>query len=285
MAPVESLRGYVNTWDCDENDHLNVQFYFRFFEDASAHFQALCGVRASGRHRPPVRHVRYHRELRSNDAIRIESLLAADAGAGRPGVVHMMYATGSGTLAATCLEDCGTFGDDLVAALARHESAMPESAVPRSLEPGPAAIAGGDSGRGRVTLRSRVRAGDCGPDGVIEDWPFVGRNSDAAAHFWDLVGIDRPWLDRHGRGRVAVEMKLTRLGDLRHGDLMHVASRPMAVARSTVSFENRFVASDTGEVAATIQLTALTMNLTTRRAEPFPDETRAAIEARIAEGL
>jgi len=31
-----------------------------------------------------------------------------------------------------------------------------------------------------------------------------------------------------------------------------------------------------------IQLTALTMNLTTRRAEPLPDETRAIIEARIA---
>lgn len=284
MAPVESLRGYVNTWDCDENDHLNVQFYFRFFEDASVHFQSLCGVPASARRRPTVRHVRYHRELRSNDAIRIDSQFVADTGSSQPGVVHMMYATGSGTLAATCLEDCSGFGDNLLAALARHESTMPESAAPRSLGPGPASIAG-DAAIGRVTLRSRVRAEDCRPDGVIEDWPFVGRNSDAAAHFWDLVGIDRPWLDRHGRGRVAVEMKLTRHGDLRNGDLIHVASRPMAVARSTVSFENRFVASDTAEVAATIQLTALTMNLTTRRAEPFPDETRAAIEARIAEGL
>lgn len=284
MAPIESLRGYVNTWDCDENDHLNVQFYFRFFEDASAHFQSLCGVPASSRCRPVVRHVRYHRELRSNDSIRICSLFAADAGSGRPGIVHMMYATGSGTLAATCLEECDRFGDDLLAGLARHGAEMPEAAMPRSLEAGPAAISG-DAVTGRVTLRGRVRAGDCGPDGVIEDWPFVGRNSDAAAHFWDLVGIDRPWLDRHGRGRVAVEMKLTRHGDLRHGALMHVASRPMAVARSTVTFENRFVASDTGEVAATIQLTALTMNLTTRRAEPFPDETRAAIETRIADGL
>lgn len=283
MAPIESLRGYVNTWDCDENDHLNVQFYFRFFEDASAHFQALCGVPAAARRRPAVRHVRYHRELRGNDSIRIESLFAADAGSGRPGVVHMMYATGSGTLAATCLEDCGGFGKDLLAALARHERAMPDSALPRSLAPGPAAVAA-DAGVGRVTLRSRVRAGDCGPGGVIEDWPFVGRNSDAAAHFWDLVGIDRPWLDRHGRGRVAVEMKLTRLGDLRQGDLMHVASRPLAVARSTVSFENRFIASDTGAVAAVIQLTALTMNLATRRAEPFPEDARALIEARIAEG-
>ena len=284
MAPIESLRGYVNTWDCDENDHLNVQFYFRFFEDASAHFQSLCGVPASARRRPAVRHVRYHRELRSNDSIRIDSLLAADTGSGRPGVVHMMYATGSGTLAATCLEDCGGFGDGVLAALARHGAGMPESAVPRSLEAGPAAVAS-DAPTGRVTLRSRVRAGDCGSDGVIEDGPFVGRNSDAAAHFWDLVGIDRPWLDRYGRGRVAVEMKLTRFGDLRHGDLIHVASRPLAVARSTVSFENRFVASETGEVAAVIQLTALTMNLATRRAEPFPEETRALIEARIAEGL
>ena len=25
---VETHRGFVNTWDCDENAHMNVQFYF-----------------------------------------------------------------------------------------------------------------------------------------------------------------------------------------------------------------------------------------------------------------
>lgn len=282
MAPVETLRGYVNTWDCDENDHLNVQFYFRFFEDASAHFQMLAGAPAAARRRPVMRHVRYHRELRSNDAIRIES--HAVAGSGGLRLAHMMYMTAGDALAATCLETLPEAPPDLAQALVGHEAALPEAAMPRSIGAEP--VAPGPEGAapdgGRVTLRTRVRAGDCGPDGRIEDWPFIGRNSDSAANFWDMIGIDRPWLDAHGRGRVAVEMKLCRLADLRHGDLLHVVSRPIAVARSTVSFENRFVRSETGTVAAVVQLTALTMNLTTRRAEPLPDETRAAIEAQIA---
>ena len=56
MSAIETLKSYVNTWECDENDHLNVQFYFRFFEDAAGHFQLLIAPFIAGeilRHQPP----------------------------------------------------------------------------------------------------------------------------------------------------------------------------------------------------------------------------------------
>ena len=34
----------VNTWQCDENDHLNVQFYTEFGHEASAHLLAELGL-------------------------------------------------------------------------------------------------------------------------------------------------------------------------------------------------------------------------------------------------
>ena len=34
----------VNTWQCDENDHLNVQFYTEFGHEASAHLLSALGL-------------------------------------------------------------------------------------------------------------------------------------------------------------------------------------------------------------------------------------------------
>jgi len=279
MTAIETLKHYVNTWECDENDHLNVQFYNRFFEDAGAHFQNLTQVPVADRREPKIRHVRYHAELRANAGTRVDSL-----GVGDRQLVHLLYDTNGGKLSATCVETYDDPPAGLVAALKRHGGAMPEDAAPRSVDPAP--VEPGPDGAtppgGTMTLAARVRAHYCRPDGEIFDSGIIGLNSDAAAHFWEPTGINRAWLESRGFGSVAVEMKLTRTGSLRFGDLVHVVSRPVAVARSTLTFENRFIRSDTGEVGAIVQVTGLTMNLETRRAVPLSDDIRARTEAIIA---
>jgi acyl-CoA thioester hydrolase len=281
MTAIETLKGYVNTWECDENQHLNVQFYNRFFEDAGGHFQTLTGVPADQRREPRLRHIRYHAELRVNAGLRVETMGVGDSG---QQVVHLLYETTKGHLSATCLE---TFDDPppgLSDALRRNGGDLPEEAIPRSIDPSPVDPGpdGATPAGGYMTLAARVRANYCRPDGSIFDSGIISLNSDSAAHFWTPVGIDRGWLEARNFGRVAVEMKLTRTGPLSFGDLVHIVSRPIAVARSTITFENRFVQSDTGKVAATVQVTGLTMNLETRRAVPLPDDIRARTEALIA---
>ena len=65
----------VNTWQCDENDHLNVQFYTEFGHEASAHLLASLGLgpraqRAAGLALGAAwDHVRYRREA-SRPALR-----------------------------------------------------------------------------------------------------------------------------------------------------------------------------------------------------------------------
>ena len=44
----ETQRAFVNTWECDENDHLNVQFYWKRFGDAAQVLQLKSKV-------PPAR--------------------------------------------------------------------------------------------------------------------------------------------------------------------------------------------------------------------------------------
>ena len=41
---VPTFTTAVNTWQCDENAHLNVQFYTEFGHEASAHLLSALGL-------------------------------------------------------------------------------------------------------------------------------------------------------------------------------------------------------------------------------------------------
>jgi len=74
-----TFRSTVNTWQCDENDHLNVQFFTAFADDASTHLLTLLGMGPAAQARvglalePRSDHIRYWKELRSEDAVEIVS--------------------------------------------------------------------------------------------------------------------------------------------------------------------------------------------------------------------
>ena len=60
-ALIPTFSTAVNTWQCDENDHLNVQFYTEFAHEASANLLAKLGFgpraqRAAG----VILHFHYH---------------------------------------------------------------------------------------------------------------------------------------------------------------------------------------------------------------------------------
>lgn len=44
MTIQATLFSFVNRWECDENDHLNVQFYFSRFEEADRQFRLMTGL-------------------------------------------------------------------------------------------------------------------------------------------------------------------------------------------------------------------------------------------------
>ena len=49
MSAVETLFSFVNRWECDENDHLNVQFYFSRFDEADRQFRLVTGLSDANR--------------------------------------------------------------------------------------------------------------------------------------------------------------------------------------------------------------------------------------------
>lgn len=76
---METYRGIVYPWQCDFNDHMNVQFYIGKFDEASWHLLASVGItpeycRAEQRGISAVeQNIKYHRELLAGDLVTIES--------------------------------------------------------------------------------------------------------------------------------------------------------------------------------------------------------------------
>ena len=96
----------VNTWQCDENDHLNVQFYTEFGHEASAHLLTGLGLgpraqRAAGLAVTAAEdHVRYLREFRVIDPVEVRSA-PVEIGARHLVAYHEIRNPADGRLAAT----------------------------------------------------------------------------------------------------------------------------------------------------------------------------------------
>jgi acyl-CoA thioester hydrolase len=80
---LETFRGVVYPWHCDQMGHLNVQHYVGMYDQASVHLFAAFGlshahVRETNMGFADVRHViEYKNELDAGTAVRMESRIAA----------------------------------------------------------------------------------------------------------------------------------------------------------------------------------------------------------------
>lgn len=269
---TESLVSSVNSWDCDENDHLNVQGYFALFDTAARHFHLITGDGDATGSGHLVRHVRYHAELRPAEPIKVESFVADGPFAGT--IVHRMIALKDGRLSATAIDGHDT-------ARARHVP-VPDEALPRGIAAGAAALVRPDPAKTTVTNRSIVSPSECGQDGRITDRFFVARFSDAAPHIWDYAGLTTTWLNEHNCGRVAVEIRLTPGDRLKAGDLVVVESGITAVGNRTFSLRHTVIEPRSGKIAAIGDAVALAMDLDSRKAVAIPNDIRRMTESRIA---
>lgn len=274
MPELETLRSFVNTWECDENDHLNVQFYFDRFDTADQHYRLIAGIGADALGARKVRHLRFHSELHAATPLTVHSR-AARGGPHPASVVHAMRRSGDGTLAATALDGY----DRGLGVLAVDAGEVDEVSMPRGLE-GPAADLAEPPG-GRVTYRGLVWPSDCGADGTLSDRGYVSCFTDGAAHTWDMAGLTAEWLNTHGLGRVAVEMKLTYGVAPVAGDLLVQKSKLAFVRGRTFGLHHCLIRANTGEVAAIGDVVALVMDLSERRAVELPAEVAERVAATI----
>lgn len=285
MPAFETLFSSVNRWECDENDHLNVQFYFTRFEEADRQFRLLSGLSDALVGSRRVRHVRYHCEQRCGAMITGRSFIAFDG----PHMLTVVHELREGDRLAATAVDGYSPPESKIRELRRRfrdaENAMPETAAPRGLPATVPALKATPEALIRagaaVVNRSTVLQRDLGPDGRADDGFALGRFTEAAPHIWARTPMAPDWLAERGLGRVAVEMKLAWAGPLKLGDPVVVISGLTGASNTIFSFRHHMFEARANRLAAVCDVVALAMDLDTRKAVPLEPEVRKAIASMV----
>ena len=281
----------VNTWQCDENDHLKVQFYTQFGHEASAHLLAQLGLGPRAQRASDLTvtaaedHVRYLREFRVVDAVEVRSA-PVEIGERHLLAYHEIRNPAEAGIAATVRRRivCDKPWPD--AFRARAEAAcleLPAAARPRSV--GTLALPDLTLDAARAAGLIEVGRTVITPDQCDERAEFLprhqfGRYSDAAPLMWNHMGFDRAAMQERQEGSVVVEMLNHYRRPLRAGDLAVVMSGLAAFTAKTVVFAHFLFEAETGTLAACAEAVGMKFDQKVRKIMTFSAEDRARMAAR-----
>ncbi len=266
MALVDTHVGFVESWECDTNDHLNVRYYAKRFGEA---LEMLCALHGHPSAAAESRHVRFHRELRADAMTRVRSA-RVDGGPADGRIVHLLENAETGEVAATAL--------DLVEGLAEVPTVPADevaAAMPRSVPLAPAepADALARLERGAATV-SNIRLADPNAfdaEGRYRQFEFISGFSDGAAHVWAFAGMTNAFMAERNWGRIAVETKLTVFAPVRPGMVLRQISWISEVAAKSMALLHQVDDPRTGTVIARGDVRGMILDFATRRSVPMPD--------------
>ena len=281
----------VNTWQCDENDHLNVQFYTEFGHEASAHLLAAFGLgpRAQRAARLDVRaasdHVRYLREFREVDPVEVLSA-PVEVGDRHLLAYHEIRNPSDGTVAATVRRRivCDQPWPDTF--LTRAQAAivaLPDNARPRSVGKLdlPDLVLGDAARCGLIEVgRSVVTPAECDERGDFLPHHQFGRYSDAAPLLWNHLGFDRAAMQERQEGSVVVEMLQHYRQPLYAGDLVVVMSGLADFSDKVLKFTHFLFEAESGTLAACAEAVGMKFDQKVRKIMTFSTEDQARLAER-----
>lgn len=296
---ISTARGCVNTWQCDENNHLNVQYFPSFAWDGARHLQAALGLgpRALAAAGLTVRtvedHIRYHRELFAADAFEVASG-PVEIGESTMVAYHEIRNALDGGVAGTvrqvtrCVDASGKATAWPSAFRARAESrlvTLPANAQPRT--------AGSRGSLPDLTLDRAEAAGlvaitqgvvqpeECDADGALLPRFHFGRYSDGAPGFWQALGFDRARMRDREQGTVVLELRNEIRRPLPAGALTVVMSGILATTDKTMHLAHFLFDADSGELAAVADGVGVLFDQRIRKIAPFSAEDRERLATKI----
>lgn len=280
----------VNTWQCDENDHLNVQFYTEFAHEASAHLMAALGLGPRAQRdlgigaTPGSDHIRYLREFRVVDVVEVRSA-PIEVGDRHLVLYHEVRNAANGSVASTI---CRRIDSDASWPAAFRQRAMdacvelPVAARPRSV---------GSLALPDLTLADAPRTGlievgrtvikplECDERSVFLPRHQFGRYSDGAPVLWNHLGFDRAAMQERGEGSIVVEMLQHYRRPLCAGDLAVVMSGLAEFSDKVLKFAHFIFEAETGTLAACAEAVGMKFDQKIRKIMTFSTDDRVRLAA------
>ncbi len=281
----------VNTWQCDENDHLNVQFYTEFGHEASSHLLASLGLgpraqRAAGIAASVVDdHVRYLREFRVVEPVEVHSA-PVEVGERHLVAYHEVRNPAGGHIAATIRRRIVSAAPWPAEVRARAEAArveLPAAAKPRSVGkldlPDLSLVDAAGTGLIEVG-RTQITPDECDEKGEFLPRHQFGRYSDGAPVLWNHLGFDRAAMQDRQEGSVVVEMLNHYRRPLHAGDLVVTMSGLAHFTDKILTFTHFLFEAESGTLAACAEAVGMKFDQKVRKIMTFSEEDRARLAAR-----
>ncbi len=144
-----------------------------------------------------------------------------------------------------------------------------------------------EQGAWQVTYRGTIYPWHCDHVGRMNVMWYVGKFDEATWCFLTDLGLTPGLLRAESRGMAAVKQEISYSRELLAGDVVTVRTRLLEFRERVIRFRQEMLNADSGEVAATTDLTAVHMDTAARRAIALPEAVRRrgqALVDRAAEG-
>lgn len=283
-------RGAVNSWECDQWGHLNVQFYLAKASDALAVLALQLGVTptrqclsASGLMTVADR-ILFKRELRAGDIYSLRSGIRALEGDGTLAVASTMVNLGTGADAATFETrlrwaefDSGRFlpwPQDVLSAAVAAAGDFVQAPLPSPMAH--AQPLAGEPERLLLTYRGSIESWECDARGIAPPRAHIARFADCINHLFRAMGISKDQLRAQGLGSAALDYEIEYRRLMRVGQAVEIRSGVLDAGEKVFHFFHHLIDSATGDTITSIVVAALFFDLVTRKSMPMPEAVGSA---------
>lgn len=300
MSLVNTYRGSVNTWECDENNHQNVRFYL-----AKMHQGLILGVSKLGLTEPDnaaallksitSHHIRFLREAQ----VAVPQAIQCGVIDYQPGqslkLLSLMRNTNTGELSATFITDLTL--DAASSALLKANpifvaTELPADAQPRGVHDGTSDYAGLSAQQAVEHGFCEVGAGvisaaECARDGHIETFQVMGRMSDGMPNLWALFQSEAEQQARSEgiTGGAVLEYRLTFHQAMSAGTQFSQLAGIHALGNKTQNICHLIYDAANGHLLVSAEALSISMDLTSRKSIAIPAARRERITALLLQSL
>ncbi|MDB5514522.1 MAG: thioesterase [Tardiphaga sp.] len=268
--------GAIDAWECDQMQHMNIQFFARRISSAERYMLSGFGLSTSlsglgHKVRAGTEHMIFKREVRAGAPVLIESVPLGFKSNDGLGIEHRLYNQQSGDIAATARVEYSLVNRD------NSRVAWPSSvieqidATPPSDSPVGEPIASDDAGL-KECGRYIVSESDCDAGEARRDL-LVRLANHAGSH----VGLEhgRQWDGRGGLliGSATLDLKIVRVAPIVPEMALHVMSSLRLGGRKTVAVLHRIVEAASGKIVANVRTVNVFFDVASRKAVAVPAAT------------
>jgi len=307
---IDLYKGMANTWECDENGHLNVRFYAAKVREGLAHLWHALGLtrdlRAAAGTEMVVadQHLRFLREMRPGWGLSGRGGVL-EVGDDRLRVYVELLDGHSDAISATFNLEFGyrdvatgtpvALPDAVRQVAAAHRVELPPHGAPRSIplggasifEAGAPSLAETDGMKLFEIMRGQIGPEECDDCGRLLMELYIGRISDGVVH---LTRQLRPKDTGKTRsltkyGGAVLEYRLRHHKPLCAGDLVVIRSGLKHVGEKANTMVHWTFNGETGELVSSSEAVGITLDLEARKVVPMPEDRRRHLETLVVPGL